>query len=79
MVFPRSHLASVRASLAHMRQRRLEGYSGDSNLRRMIDVDVLCEFALRDVRAIEARLELKETAAGVVRRVPRRKPRMRSI
>jgi hypothetical protein len=75
----RSHLASVRAGLAHKVQRRLEGYSGASNLRRIIDLEVLCDFALRDVRTIEAKLERNEEAAGVVRRIPRRKPTVRSL
>jgi hypothetical protein len=75
----RNHLASVRASLKDKQQHRREGYSGSSNIRRLIDLEVLCDFALRDVRAIEARHEQDETAAGVVRRIPRRKPAMRSV
>lgn len=74
-----SHLANVRAELADKKQRRLQGYSGSSNLRRIIDLEVLCDFALRDVRAIEAKLERDETAAGVVWHSPRRKPRVRSV
>lgn len=74
----RSHLASVQAGKKYHAERRREGYSGDSNMRHLIEIEVLCEFALRDVRAIEAKLERNESAAGVVWRIPRRKPRMRS-
>ena len=69
----------MKAGLEHKEQQRLGGYSGASNLRRLVDLNVLREFALRDVRAIEARLERNEEAAGVVRRIPRRKPAMRSV